>query len=73
MIKRTDMAHIIMRTKVKLTKAILKMESNKVLVAIATLMEMFFKVIFQKVRKLIKELLIIEIILFYKEIGKMDN
>jgi hypothetical protein len=49
------------------------MESNKVLVAIATLMEMFFKVIFQKVRKLIKELLIIEIILFYKEIGKMDN
>jgi hypothetical protein len=67
------MAHIIMRTKVKLTKAILKMESNKVLVAIATLMEMFFKVIFQKVRKLIKELLIIEIILFYKEIGKMDN
>jgi hypothetical protein len=73
MIKRTDMAHIIMRTKVKLTKDILKMESNKVLVAIATLMEMFFKVIFQKVRKLIKELLIIEIILFYKEIGKMDN
>jgi hypothetical protein len=73
MIKRTDMAHIIMRTKVKLIKDILKMESNKVLVAIATLMEMFFKVIFQKVRKFIKELLIIEIILFYKEIGKMDN